>query len=115
MGWTVPWYSSFGQEFNYDFHVTTDESVRSVEYNYDDKETLERKGLTWFMKGEQPGLSVFLQKDGKLYHTYSTYAVGGDAMIATYVLLDMTPMGRQEAGKGGIQHFRHHDKYDEDD
>src|SRR5829696_6010707 len=48
MGWTVPWYSSYGNDFNYDFHVTQDESVAPVEYNYLDKESLIRKGQPYF-------------------------------------------------------------------
>jgi predicted dithiol-disulfide oxidoreductase (DUF899 family) len=56
MGWTVPWYSSFGSDFNFDFHVTLDESVAPVEYNYKDKATLEKDGETWFQQGEVPGV-----------------------------------------------------------
>ena len=63
MGWTVPWYSSFGSDFNYDFHATTDEAVMPVEYNYRDRATLEALGQTYRVKGEQPGVSVFL-RDG---------------------------------------------------
>ena len=59
MGWTVPWYSSFGSDFNYDFHVTLDETVAPVEYNYTDKAALLQKGERYFTDGESHGLSVF--------------------------------------------------------
>ncbi|MGH9789626.1 MAG: DUF899 domain-containing protein, partial [Candidatus Acidiferrales bacterium] len=52
MGWTVPWYSSFGSDFNYDFHVTMDEAVAPVEYNYREKAELVQKGETYFTQGE---------------------------------------------------------------
>ena len=109
MGWTqVPWYSSLGSDFNYDFQATQDESVHEIEYNYDDKATMEAKGLKYNIKGEQPGLSVFLRgDDGKVYHTYSTYARGLDSLLITNGLLDVTPLGRQ----AGISEFKHHDKY----
>jgi predicted dithiol-disulfide oxidoreductase (DUF899 family) len=61
MGWDhLTWYSSYGEEFNYDFHVTQDESVTPVFYNFASKETLEKKGQSHATKGEQPGLSSFL-------------------------------------------------------
>jgi predicted dithiol-disulfide oxidoreductase (DUF899 family) len=74
MGWTVPWYSSFGSDFNYDFHVTMDETVAPVEYNYRNKAELLRKGETYFTQGESHGLSVFLRDGAGVFHTYSTYA-----------------------------------------
>ncbi|MEZ0276247.1 MAG: DUF899 domain-containing protein, partial [Roseimicrobium sp.] len=61
MGWTIPWYSSFGSDFNYDFHVTTDPKVAPVEYNFQDASTLKRKEETYHLEGEQPGVSVFLR------------------------------------------------------
>jgi predicted dithiol-disulfide oxidoreductase (DUF899 family) len=60
MGWTFPWYSSFGSDFNYDFHVTLDEAVAPVEYNYRGKEEHVQKGENYFTQGELHGLSVFL-------------------------------------------------------
>jgi predicted dithiol-disulfide oxidoreductase (DUF899 family) len=125
MGWdAIPWVSSFGTSFNYDFHVTTDEGVAPVEYNYCDKATLEKKGHTYHIKGEQPGVSGFLRlDDGRVFHTYSSYGRGLDAMLTTNRLLDLTPYGRQETwedspagwpqeGKTGPGDWvRHHDKY----
>lgn len=119
MGWTLPWYSSLGSDFNYDFHTTTDESVAPVEYNYRDKETLERLGQSYHVKGEQPGVSVFLRKDAAIFHTYSTYGRGLDPLLATYQYLDLTPFGRGEGWGGmpdvngvGQNWLRHHDKYE---
>ncbi len=119
MGWTVPWYSSFGSEFNTDFRVTADETVAPVEYNYRDKATLERLGQTYHVKGELPGASVFLRDGELIYHTYSTYARGLDLLIGTYNYLDLTPLGRQEdweepAGRSNgpmMGWVRHHDQY----
>jgi predicted dithiol-disulfide oxidoreductase (DUF899 family) len=122
MGWTVPWYSSFGSDFNYDFHVTQDETVAPIEYNYQDKATLERLGQTYHLNGEQPGLSLFLRDGDSVFHTYSTYARGLDQLDGTYVYLDLTPLGRQEDWEDSPEGWpqtpthgwlRHHDKYDE--
>jgi len=122
MGWTVPWYSSFGSDFNYDFHVTQDEAKVPVEYNYQDKAELERKGESWFMQGEQPGLSVFLREGDRIFHTYSTYTRGLDLLAGTYNYLDLTSLGRQEdweepPGRSDspfLAWVRHHDKYGDD-
>jgi predicted dithiol-disulfide oxidoreductase (DUF899 family) len=122
MGWSFPWFSSFGSDFNYDFHVTTDEKVAPVEYNYQDKATLENKGETYHIAGEQPGLSVFLRDDaGAVYHTYSTYGRGLETLLTTYHLLDLTPYGRMEQWEKSppgwpqpvpsLGTFLHHDKY----
>jgi predicted dithiol-disulfide oxidoreductase (DUF899 family) len=110
MGWTIPWYSSFDSDFNYDFHATTDEAVAPVEYNYRDKATLEQLGHTDHVKGEQPGVSVFLRDDDRVYHTYSTYGRGLDLLVGTYNYLDLTPFGRGLH----VQDARHHDKYGDD-
>jgi predicted dithiol-disulfide oxidoreductase (DUF899 family) len=108
MGWTIPWYSSFGSDFNYDFHVTSDEAVAPIEYNYRDRAALERAGLTWTLSGEQPGLSVFLRDGGTVFHTYSAYARGLDILLGTYNYLDVTPLGRQDP-PGGVINFIYHD------
>jgi predicted dithiol-disulfide oxidoreductase (DUF899 family) len=119
MGWTVPWFSSFGSEFNYDFHATTDEAVAPVEYNYMDKAELERLGQTYHVKGEQPGASVFLRDGDRVYHTYSAYGRGLDLLDGTYNWLDLTPFGRGEGWGGmpdldeqGKDWIRHHDRYE---
>jgi predicted dithiol-disulfide oxidoreductase (DUF899 family) len=108
MGWTIPWYSCFGSDFNYDFHVTNDESVAPVEYNYKDKATLVAKGTPWYTAGEWQGLSVFLRDGDDVYHTYSVYERGLDPLVNTYSYLDLTPLGRQSH----VTQFALHDTYD---
>ena len=98
-GWTMPWYSSFGSDFNYDFHVTLDESVLPVEYNYRSKAELEAAGQFLVEPGgssEQPGISCFLREQDEVFHTYSTFARGTDHIGGAYGLLDLTALGRQE-------------------
>ena len=95
-GWTVPWYSSFGSDFNYDFHATLDENITPIEYNYRDKAELEKLNGPNVMQGESHGLSVFFRIGNDTFHTYSTYARGVESLTDTYSLLDMTPYGRQE-------------------
>lgn len=107
MGWTIPWYSSFGSDFNYDYHVSNDESVAPVEYNYKDKATLIEKGTPWYIEGEWQGLSVFLRDGDDVYHTYSAYERGIDALVNTYTYLDLTPLGRQ----AHVTQFSLHDTY----
>ncbi len=96
MGWTFPWYSSHGSDFNYDFHVTLDDSVLPPEYNYRTPEELAAAGYPQFGTGDQPGTSVFLRDGGRVFHTYSTFARGSELLINTYNYLDLTPLGRQE-------------------
>jgi predicted dithiol-disulfide oxidoreductase (DUF899 family) len=94
MGWTVPWYSSFGSDFNYDFHVTLDEAVAPVEYNY---RALPDLGATWQgWSGEMHGISAFLRRGDRVFHTYSSFARGTDLVVGTYNWLDLTARGRQE-------------------
>jgi predicted dithiol-disulfide oxidoreductase (DUF899 family) len=98
-GWTFPWYSSFGSDFNYDFHVTIDPSVAPVEYNFRDPEELKEAGAEWMLEprsSEQPGHSVFLRVDNDVFHTYSSYARGAEWFGGSYAVLDLTPLGRQE-------------------
>lgn len=95
-GWAFPWYSSLGSDFNYDFHVTLDESVAPVEYNYRDKAEIERRSEHPYTKGEEHGTSVFFRVGNDLFHTYSVYARGTEGLTDTYSLLDLTPYGRQE-------------------
>jgi predicted dithiol-disulfide oxidoreductase (DUF899 family) len=95
-GWSVPWFSSFGSEFNYDFHVTLDESIAPVEFNYRDKAEMEARKGPNAMKGEEHGLSVFFRLDDDVFHTYSVYARGTESLSDAYTLLDTTPYGRQQ-------------------
>jgi predicted dithiol-disulfide oxidoreductase (DUF899 family) len=109
--WKFPWVSSHGSDFNYDFHVTLDEKVAPIEYNFKTKEELEAEGLNYCTSGEQPGLSVFKLQDGKVYHTYSNYH-RLDSLTGTYTFLDMTPLGRQE-GPNGPGEFKTPSQYTE--
>jgi predicted dithiol-disulfide oxidoreductase (DUF899 family) len=97
MGWDIAWYSSFGSDFNYDFHVSLDPKIAPQEYNYRDKAEMEEAvGHPVKMEGEQPGLSVFFRLENDVFHTYSTYARGGESRTDAYRLLDLTPYGRQQ-------------------
>lgn len=107
MGWTFPWVSSFGNDFNRDFHVSfTSEEIAKDEvyYNY-------QKGPQ--SSQEMPGASVFFKDEtGSIYHTYSTYARGLDNLIGAYNLLDLVPKGRDEDHLSWpMEWVRHHDKY----
>jgi len=109
MGWRFKWVSSFGSDFNYDYHVsfTAEERAKGkVNYNYEEVE---------FPSEEGPGLSVFLKDgDGSIFHTYSSYARGCDILVGTYNFLDMVPKGRDEDGLAfSMAWVRHHDKYGE--
>jgi predicted dithiol-disulfide oxidoreductase (DUF899 family) len=99
-GWTFPWYSSYGSDFNYDFHVTLDESRARVEYNYRTIEELREAGQAAGLDGgqpiEMPGSSYFLRDDDRVFHTYSSYARGAEMTGGSYYFLDLTALGRQE-------------------
>jgi predicted dithiol-disulfide oxidoreductase (DUF899 family) len=91
-GWSVPWYSSHGSDFNYDFQVTLDAGRGLVDYNYRPVPG----ALGDEPSAELPGISCFLREGDDVFHTYSTYARGTDQIVPAYVLLDMTALGRQE-------------------
>ena len=99
-GWTFPWYSSYGSDFNYDFHVTMDESVAPVEYNYRGAAEHAQAGTTMFVEAEQPfempGTSYFLRDGDRVFHTYSNFARGAEMTGGSYYFLDLTTLGRQE-------------------
>jgi len=90
-GWTFPWYSSYGSDFNYDFHVTLDSSVAPVEYNFQKIIEDEEDGPS-----EAPGRSSFLRAGEDVFHTYSVYARGLETVGGSYYFLDETALGRQE-------------------
>ena len=105
MGWTIPWYSSAGSDFNFDYGVsfTPDELERSeVEYNY---------RRTQWSGSEGPGISVFLKEDGHVYHTYSTYERGLDMLNVAYHYMDLVPKGRDEGDEGAAAWVHRHDEY----
>jgi predicted dithiol-disulfide oxidoreductase (DUF899 family) len=126
MGWTFPWYSSLGSDFNYDFHVTFDESRLPFEYNYRSRAEIEALGFPvgeWEQPFDLHGMSVFLRDGERVFHTYSTYARGTDSLGFTPQFLDLTPLGRQEeweepkgratalGAPAGSPQVRYHDEY----
>ena len=106
MGWEFKWVSSFGNDFNHDFHVsfTPEEKASGAEYNY-------AKGD--IPSEELPGLSAFIRDEkGGVFHTYSSYARGLDTLVGTYNFLDMAPKGRDEDGlPWSMAWVRRHDEY----
>lgn len=92
-GWTVPWFSSYGSDFNYDFQVTLDRSVPQLQYNYRPEPGL----LDGRQSTEMPGHSCFLRDGEEIFHTYSTFGRGNEYTPSLYSLLDITALGRQEA------------------
>jgi predicted dithiol-disulfide oxidoreductase (DUF899 family) len=125
MGWTFPWASSNGSDFNFDFNVSLTEAQQregGFEYNYRPGAALQPGGdggkaaevaattgadFPAFMR-QRPGMSAFALEDGVVYHTYSTYGRGLDGIWGMYQWLDRAPKGRNEAGMW----WRHHDMYD---
>ena len=110
MGWTFPWYSSYGSDFNYDFHVTHDESVTPVEYNFRTAQELVDRGEPYFARpGEQGGVSVFFRDGDTVLHTWSGYGPITYLLRENDILLDLTPLGPQDENV----ELLHHDKYPE--
>jgi len=126
MGWSFPWASSFGGDFNFDFSVgfsQAQQSQQGIEYNYrreapmvrepaPDSETATNAAMAGtdvatYIR-ERPGVSAFALEDGIVYHTYSTYARGLDGLWGMYQWLDRAPKGRNESGAW----LRHHDNYE---
>ena len=133
MGWTFPWASSHGGEFNFDFAASFTEQQqreKGIDYNY-------RREAAWTLRGigdaltkggegpvaeiaattgtdvatytrERPGMSAFVREDGAIYHTYSTYSRGLDVLWGAYQWLDRAPKGRNETGVW----WRRHDEYE---
>jgi predicted dithiol-disulfide oxidoreductase (DUF899 family) len=126
MGWTFPWASSLGSDFNFDFNVSITEQQQregGVEYNYQRgghamdatsvPEPVAKFAATCGTDAptytrDRPGMSTFVLEDGVIYHTYSTYARGLDGLWGMYQWLDRAPKGRNEAGPW----WRRHDEYD---
>ncbi len=105
-GWAgqFPWYSSYGSDFNYDFHATLDDRVAPVLLHFRTEAELAEAGTPWtggpwtedMNDSELPGISAFLQVDGEVFHTYSTYGRGIEEFHNGYHYLDLTALGRQE-------------------
>jgi predicted dithiol-disulfide oxidoreductase (DUF899 family) len=131
MGWSFPWASSIGGDFNFDFNVSLTEEQQhegTVEYNYRRQPALQSRGgeipsrrtpegpakgaamtgtdVATYAR-ERPGMSAFVLEDGVVYHAYSTYARGLDGLWGAYQWLDRAPRGRNETGYW----WRHHDQY----
>jgi predicted dithiol-disulfide oxidoreductase (DUF899 family) len=110
MGWRFNWVSSYDSDFNYDYHVSfTKEDVTKgrVYYNFE---------MTEALIEELPGLSVFYKDAaGDIFHTYSSYARGAEELLGTYMVLDLTPKGRNETGPNHnlMDWVRRHDEYSE--
>jgi predicted dithiol-disulfide oxidoreductase (DUF899 family) len=107
MGWQFPWVSSFGSDFNYDFHVSfTQEQLAgdTVAYNFTEIEPGKAND-------ELPGLSAFAKDEaGNVYHTYSTYGRGPEELIGTLMILDRAPKGRNESRT--MDFVKRHDEYE---
>jgi len=105
MGWTFPWYSSYGSDFNYDFHATLDDRVTPVLLHFRTEAELSVAGTPWTggawtesMRGEElPGISAFLRVEEDVFLTYSTDGRGIEEFHNSYHYLDLTALGRQEA------------------
>jgi len=95
MGWTFPWYSSYGSRFNFDYGVSFDDSVQAPAYNYRPAAEWESRGMPAPV-GELHGTSAFLRDGERVFHTYSTYGRGSEQVGGTHYYLDMTALGRQE-------------------
>lgn len=133
MGWSFPWASSFGGDFNFDFNVSLTEKQQregTVEYNYRREAALTESGIGYALTRqgegpvaeiaagtgtdvatytrERPGMSAFVLEDGVVYHTYSAYARGLDGLWGMYPWLDRAPRGRNESGVW----WRRHDEYE---
>jgi predicted dithiol-disulfide oxidoreductase (DUF899 family) len=124
MGWTFPWASSHGGDFNFDFNVSLTEEQQRVggaEYNYQTTPPSDLAepppAVRQFaascgtdaatFRRDRPGMSAFIREDGAIYHTYSTYARGLDGLWGAYQWLDRAPKGRNESGPW----WRRHDEY----
>jgi predicted dithiol-disulfide oxidoreductase (DUF899 family) len=106
MGWSFKWVSSYGNDFNRDYHVSfTPEEQKTAIYNYE---------ASGFVSSEAPGVSVFSTgADGQVFHTYSCYARGLDMLNGAYHLLDLMPKGRDEQGLSyPMAWVRRHDQYE---
>jgi predicted dithiol-disulfide oxidoreductase (DUF899 family) len=127
MGWTFPWASSYGSDFHVDFgvaHTKEEWEAGAVRYNFREEDlrpasqeaqssldafTQSIVGTDWqTYRREGPGMSAFALQDGAVYHTYSAYTRGIDALWGMYQWLDRAPLGRNESGFW----WRRHDEYD---
>jgi predicted dithiol-disulfide oxidoreductase (DUF899 family) len=126
MGWSFPWASAYGSDFNFDFgvaHTKAEWEAGAVAYNFAQEDMRPAAGAEessnafsqsivgtdWeTFRREGPGMSAFVLEDGAVYHTYSTYARGLDILWGMYQWLDRAPLGRNETGMW----WRRHDEYE---
>jgi predicted dithiol-disulfide oxidoreductase (DUF899 family) len=127
MGWSFPWASSYGSDFNFDFgvaHTKKEWEARAVKYNFREEDlqpatageknsrdayTMSIVGTDWeTYRREGPGMSAFALENGTIYHTYSTYSRGLDVLWGMWQWLDRAPLGRNETGRW----WRRHDEYE---
>ncbi|MGB4067175.1 MAG: DUF899 domain-containing protein [Nitrospira sp.] len=107
MGWNIPWVSSFGSDFNFDFGVSfteKDERAGRAFYNYT---------TSPYLVDESPGASFFYRQEQEIFHTYSTYGRGLDLLNCAYNWLDLVPKGRDENPENTMDWVRHHDRYED--
>jgi predicted dithiol-disulfide oxidoreductase (DUF899 family) len=127
MGWTFPWASSYGSDFNFDFgvaHTKEEWAAGVVAYNFGAEDRRPSPGDadaldSWTQsivgtdyetyRSEGPGVSAFVVDDGTVYHTYSSYARGVDSLWGMFQWLDRAPLGRNESGMW----WRRHDEYED--
>lgn len=125
MGWSFPWASSFASDFNFDFHVgfSEEELRQGIEYNYQHQQPFKSPAsrdksvygtgvdLATYVR-ERPGVSAFVIENGLIYHTYSSYARGLDALWGMWQWLDRAPKGRNSQTENGTGvWWRRHDEY----
>lgn len=108
MGWSFPWVSSFGSDFNFDFQVSfTKEELASGQVEYNFTQTPTEQAFD-----ELPGMSAFIRDEqGQVFHTYSSYARGGEELLSTLMILDRAPKGRNESST--LSFVKRHDEYEE--
>lgn len=108
MGWSFPWVSSFGSDFNADFHVSfSKEELASGQVDYNFTRTPSEQAFD-----ELPGMSAFIRDEqGQVFHTYSSYARGGEELLSTLMILDRAPKGRNESST--LSFVKRHDEYEE--
>ena len=108
MGWRFPWVSSFESDFNFDYHVSftkEDLAQGKVDYNFTQIDSKQAND-------ELPGVSAFIKDEtGQVFHTYSSYARGGEEWIGALMILDNAPLGRNE--KTTMDFVRRHDEYED--
>ncbi|WID94739.1 thioredoxin family protein [Bosea vestrisii] len=108
MGWSFPWVSSFGSDFNFDYHVSfSREELANGPVLYNFTQTPAEQA-----HDELPGTSAFIRNEaGEVFHTYSSYARGGEEMLGTLMILDRAPKGRNESST--LSFIKRHDEYED--